>query len=509
MDRREFLTGAGKTVSGFGMISILGGCRESQIRTINAEGRRRPNILWIMMDDGRADTLGCYGRPWARTPHMDQLASQGVRFDVAIVQNPVCVPSRKSMKTGYYSHEVGPVAMGKPPEATPSYLDSEKMERLNNVPNLLDAWTVAGTKPVNVGKIHGFAKSWDSCGDVPAELDVCGRSTSYARERFTNENECLPAEAVYTRTHHWMIGGISPLKPEQTQTWRMGDKAVETLKELIGKDEPFFLRVSFHAPHVACRVPKEYFIDPDTIDLPIPTPEELMNKPKFEQGPLRTYSGSLDLDRQQINLARGTYYGMVSLVDAQVGRMVKVLQEARQLDNTIIAINADQGFQLGEHGMWKKRVFYEQNVRVPLILRFPPRLPQSKVIDEPVEMIDLLPTLMELWGLDVPDGIRGRSLMPLIEGKVRRWREAYFCEIDHSQSMYDELRQGTGRRVMVRTREWKMVFFMDDRVKDKDGALYHLRNDPDEKVNLYRDPKYADVIKHLEHMAQEWDAGRL
>ncbi|MBN1818137.1 MAG: sulfatase-like hydrolase/transferase [Sedimentisphaerales bacterium] len=509
MNRREFLAGAGKTACALGMASIMEGCAESRIRTFKAEGGRRPNILWIMMDDGRSDALGCYGKPWARTPHMDRLACEGIRFEAAIVQNPVCVPSRKSMKTGHYSHEVGPIAMGKSPDTAPSYLDAARMQRLNSEPNLLDAWTAAGVKPINVGKIHGFAGSWDSRGDVPSELDVCGRPTPYAKERFAEEQEYLPAEAVYTRTHRWMIGGISPLAPEQTQTWRLGDKAVDVLKELTEKGEPFFLRISFHAPHVACRVPKEYFVDPAAIDLPIPTAEGLMNKPRFEQGPLRTYSGGLDLNRRQIDLARGTYYGMVSLVDAQVGRLINVLEQAGQLDNTIMAVNSDQGFQLGEHGMWKKRVFYEQNVRVPLILRFPPRLPPNKVVDEPVEMVDFLPTLMELWGLDVPGGIRGRSLMPLIEGKVRQWRKACFCEIDHSQSMYEELRQATGRRVMVRTREWKLIFFMDDRVQDKDGALYHLAKDPDEKVNVYRDPKYTDVIKRLEHMAQEWTAGRL
>jgi arylsulfatase A-like enzyme len=185
--------------------------------------------------------------------------------------------------------------------------------------------------------------------------------------------------------------------------------------------------------------------------------------------------------------------------------LVQVLEKAGLLDNTIIVINSDQGFQLGEHGLWKKRVMYEQNVCVPFIMSCPRLLPTGRVIEEPVEMIDFVPTLMELSGFDAPDGIRGRSLMPLIKGNVKNWRQAAFCEIDHSASMYDELRMDSGRRVMVRTKEWKLIYFMDERVQDKDGALYNLKNDPGETTNLYGKPQYADVVARLENLAREWD----
>lgn len=473
---------------------------------INAQ-ERRPNILWFMLDDGRADALGCYGSSWARTPNLDRLASEGVLFSAAFVQNPVCVPSRRSMKTGFYSHQAGPVAMGRPPERAGAYIDKHLMNRLNKRPNLLDAWTHAGMKPVNVGKLHGFHRSWDRRGDEPKLMNASGRPTGYFRKKFGQGKEILKSKMVFTKTHHWQIGGILPIKPEDTVTWRIGDKALGVLEELAGKKEPFFLRVSFHAPHVACYVPKEYFIDPAKIDLPLPTEEELKSKPRFERGPLHVYGHADHLDREGIDLARGTYYGMVSLVDVQVGRIIDALRKSGRLDNTVIAFNSDQGFQLGEHGLWKKRVFYDQNVKVPFFLRYPPALPRGKTIDELVEMVDFLPTLMELSNLPVPKSIRGRSLVPLARGKVNKWREAVFSEIDHSQSMYEELRRNTGRRVMVRTREWKLVFFMDDRVKDKDGALYDLKNDPWEQRNLYGDPKYNDRIKELEALAEKWDRG--
>ncbi|MHC4118592.1 MAG: sulfatase family protein [Planctomycetota bacterium] len=504
MERRDFLRSAA-----LGITSGIVGVNLCETASAAAnKSDKRPNILWIMLDDGRADTLGCYGAPWAKTPNLDALAKDGVRFEVAIVQNPVCVPSRKSMKTGMYAHQVGPVAMGKAPQTKGDYIDTGAMKRINELPNLLDAWTQAGTRPVNVGKTHGFRKSFDLRGDAPMLLNVVGKPTSYFQQKFGADSDILKAPRAFTKTHGWQIGGVLDIKPEETETWRLGNMAVDTLTELAAKKDPFFLRVSFHAPHVACYVPRQYYTDPKMIDLPLPTDEEVKSKPKFEQGPLHTYCGA-DLTREQIDLCRGTYYGMVSLVDVQVGRIVETLKKSGRLDNTIIAFTSDQGFQLGEHGLWKKRVFYDDNVKVPLIFHCPAVLPAGRVIDEPVEMIDFLPTLMELSGLDVPGNIRGRSLMPLIEGKVRKWRPACFSELDHSQSMYRELRRGTGRRVMVRTKQWKLIYFMDNRVADKDGALYNLKEDPHEQVNLYNKPGHRRVIRRLEGLAEKWDRGEI
>ena len=487
MNRRDFI----KTSVGAGLCGVA-------IASQNPKSRR-PNILWITMDDARADTLGCYGRSWAKTPHMDAIAATGVRFETAIVQNPVCVPSRLSMKSGHYPHVFGKTAMGKPAVVAPEYL-----KRAREVPNLLTAWTQVGMAPVNIGKTHAYQRDWGFQKDVPADFDVLGRTRDEKLNARLKEAGCT-YPAVVTKTHGWAIGGTVPLEPQETTTGLLGDLAVGTLSDLIGKDEPFFLRISFHAPHVACHVPKSHFIDPAKIDLPLPSDGELASKPRFEREQLRTYSGGLDLSPEQIGIARGTYYGMVSLVDDQVGRLVDCLRKAGVLDNTIIAINSDQGWQLGEHGLWKKRVLYDDNVKAPLVLSCPALLPKGKVVAEPVEMIDFIPTLMDLCGLDVPDSINGRSLAPLIRGEVTEWREACFCEIDHSMSMYDELRERSGRRVMARTRQWKLIWFMDEREADKDGALYNLKDDPGERVNLYGRPEHADVVEYLERLCREWD----
>ena len=218
MNRREFLRASGTGLTGMALLSAYSTAMGGRI---NAQ-ERRPNILWFMLDDGRADALGCYGSSWAKTPNLDRLAAEGVLFSSAFVQNPVCVPSRRSMKTGFYSHQAGPVAMGKPPGKPGAYIDQDLMNRLSKRPNLLDAWTHAGMKPVNVGKLHGFHRSWDRRGDQPKLMNASGRPTGYFKKKLGQGKEILKSRMVFTKTHHWQIGGVLPVKPEDTATWRIG-----------------------------------------------------------------------------------------------------------------------------------------------------------------------------------------------------------------------------------------------------------------------------------------------
>ena len=439
-----------------------------------------PSVLWIMLDDGRADALGSYGRSWALPPHMDRIASAGIHFESAIVQNPVCIPSRTSMKASLYAHETGIMAMGKP--AQPRGLYRKKV--LPHYPSLLKLWKKAGIQPKNVGKLHAFSQDWLQHGNPPADLDSHGKPTKHLRLKWRDRL----LSRVLTKTHEWMIGGLLDIPASGVEDV---PRAVERLRQLTATNQPFSLRVSFHAPHVACHISPSHYVDPNRIDLPLPTAAELIKKPRYERENIHIYGGAPDLTTEQIQLARGTYYGMIRLVDDQVGKLLRVLEESNRLSDTIIVINSDQGFQLREHGVWKKRDFYDSNVRVPFIMSASGRLPAGNVVQKPVEMVDFLPTLLELSGFDPPDNIRGRSLLPLILGEMQQWRPACFSEHDYSEDAYDELRKDGGRRVMVRTQEWKLVFLMDQRIQHQERSLYNLRRDPDEQDNLAGDPAYA------------------
>jgi arylsulfatase A-like enzyme len=220
---------------------------------------------------------------------------------------------------------------------------------------------------------------------------------------------------------------------------------------------------------------------------------------------LRVYAGTLDLTPEALQIARGTYYGMVRHVDHEVGRILEKLEALGLLENTIIAVNSDHGLQLGEHGLHKKRNFYEQTICAPLILSAPGRIAPGTVVEEPVEMIDFLPTLMDLSDMVLPEGIRGRSLVPQMKGEGAA-RDATFAELDFSGEMYDELRGNSGRRVMIRTREWKLIEFRDPRVKERDGALYDLKSDPDETVNLFSRGDCQGTVAELETRLAAWEA---
>lgn len=476
MNRRAFLKSAG--LAGLVAAGVVAA------RKAGADGL--PNVLWIMLDDCRPDAFGCYGQPWARTPNFDAIAASGVRFESAAVQCPICVPSRSSMMSAHYAHEVGLMSMGDPP-ADPPYTYHDPSE----LPDLLRAWIDAGIQPTCVGKVHAYTGDWKFEGRPPFR-------------KSDRKAEGKQYEAVKLTTHGWQIGGTVTNHPDDMRPALIADAIIEQLDGIAKSGGPFFLRASFPEPHVPMYVPPQYMIDPDSVTLPYPSQEEIDSKPRFEREQLRIYAGTLDLTREQIQVARGTYFGMVWQVDHEVGRILAKLDELGLRENTIIVVNSDHGVQMGEHGVHKKRNFYDQTILSPLLFAMPGRLKEGVVVREQVEMIDLMPTLLELSGLPIPGGIRGQSLVPLMGGQGGG-REAVFAEIDQSGSMYDELRHDSGRQVMVRTKEWKLIEFRDPRVKDKDGALYDLKNDPGETTNLFGDPAHQETVKMLEDRIAAWE----
>jgi arylsulfatase A-like enzyme len=180
------------------------------------------------------------------------------------------------------------------------------------------------------------------------------------------------------------------------------------------------------------------------------------------------------------------------------------MDERRLLDDTLVVVTSDQGVCLGEHGLFMKRNFYEQSVGGILIVSWPGHLPEGKVIDDPVELIDVVPTMLDAAGIPLPSTVQGRSLLPLIAGR-QPGRDAVFSEIDFSLPQFERYYLPDSRRVMVGTREWKMSYFVQRLGDARDGDLYHLRDDPDELENLWGDKAHADVIARLEARVKGWE----
>ncbi len=452
------------------------------------ESNPPPNILWLMMDGCRPDALGCYGTPWAHTPHIDQIAARGVCFKNATTQCPVCVPSRNSMKTGHYCHEIGKMYSGEKPDITPPYAATAK-----DYPNLLNHWTNRGMRPVNLGKSSAFQKDWDQKADLPARV---------SSRRHDSDKYYAP---VSLTTYGWQIGGTQDIHVDDTIEGVLTDQALDVLKSFADQGTPFFLRISYQPPHVPIQVPPPFMLELDAVNLPFPNKQILDSKPRFEREQLRIYSGTLDLSEHALRVARATYYGMVSMVDYFIGKLMDALNMLGLMDNTLIAVNSDHGQALGENGLHKKRSFYDPVIQAPLIISWPGHLPQNKLITEQVEMLDLIPTFMDIAGMHIPETLSGKSLLPLMLDKETTGREVTYAEIDYSGSMYQPLRENSGRRVMARTRDWKLDYFNDPRVPGKDGALYNLTDDPWEHHNMYCDPACRDVIEELEQCIHDWD----
>jgi len=482
ISRRQFFCETGGL--GIALAGKLGPLGASPaIRT----GKKLPNVLWIMTDDQRPDSLGCYGAGWARTPNIDRIAERGVLFEHAVAQCPVCMPSRTSILTGKYCHTLG-------------ILENVRRRVPESVRPLTAPFIERGYQTVNIGKLHyagkrPFSIARPSPGYGGRAATPFALKAGYDPKKYGVVNLPTPLNVI--------IAGRYPLPEEKTEPAMCVEKAIDFLQSEA--KEPFLLKVSIIAPHTPVLPPRPYdtLIDPSSVRLPLPSKEELEGKSRYEREVLREFQGNSTLTPEQIATARAHYYGFVAMVDHHIGRLLAAVKKRGLMSNTIVAFASDQGVELGEHGIFMKRNFYEQTVKTPLILSWPGRLPEGKRVASPVEMVDFLPTLLELAGLSFEGETAGKSLAKLAQGQRKAFREATFSEIDYGVSQWPSLRDGGGRRVMVRTQRWKMCCFVNQ--ANRDGDLYDLKADPGETKNLFLDKNYSPVISKLSRLLSEWN----
>jgi len=479
--RRRFLITAAQT----GGPLALAGMARARAGTAS---RRPPNILWIMTDDHRPDSLGLSGPAGPKTPHIDRIARRGVHFRHAFSQGPICTPSRSSIITGRYCHAIGVTSNG---------------NRLGpDAPFLTRPLQEAGYQLVNVGKklpapkifdVHVRPPGYGGPGATPYEL----------KPEFADREKELGVLHL-KEEFPIIIAGRYPLPADQTEPAITVTNAIRQIEG--GLKPPWMLRVSTIAPHTPILAPEPFdaMYDPAEVPFQAPTDDELAAKPRYERETLQKCQGSLHLSEEAIRRSRACYHGLVSHVDDQIGRLLAAMDERRLLDDTLVVVTSDQGVCLGEHGLFMKRNFYEQSAGGILIVSWPGRLPEGKTIDDPVELVDVMPTMLDAAGVRPPSTAQGRSLLPLIAGR-EPGRDAAFCEIDFTEPQFDRYYLPNSRRVMVRTQEWKASYFVDRSGDARDGDLYHLADDPDELHNLWGDKTYADVVARLEARVEQWD----
>ena len=401
------------------------------------QAAEKPNVLFVAIDDLRPE-LGCYGSEIAVTPNLDALAKDGLLFQRAYCQQAICAPSRASLLTGARPDTTG---------ITHNYV---KIRELNpDILTLPQHFIANGYETVYFGKIfhQGDTDEEHSWSQQPANISI--KKPRLPGGYALPENQQIAKDnmtrmlAKYGEAARRGLGSGPAYEcadvPDHTYPDGYNTElAIATLKEMVADgDEPFFLALGFHKPHLHWIAPKHYWDLYDPAEIPL---AEHTNGPKngaamglhasFE---LRTRHGipkSGPIEPEMARTLKHAYLACVSYVDAQLGRMIAALKEAGVRDNTIIIVWSDHGWHLGDMGIWGKATNYEIAARVPMMIWTPdmPETNRGKSTDALVELIDIYPTLCDLAGIDQPPHLEGHSFVPLLANPERKWKTAAFSQ---------------------------------------------------------------------------------
>lgn len=466
----------------------------------------KPNVLLILTDQQRRSGLGCYGSPLVQTPAIDSLAREGILFENSFVSNPVCMPSRASLLTGRYPAAHGVKTNGIP--LPPAEITLAEILRRQ------------GYRTAAVGKIHlspyaasrekGSPESrahWESGGRLPLpyygfeEARVCAGSDADWMDYslfLRGIDESIPELLKIEHALRPPSGAPSSWKsaiPEQyhASTW-IGDQCIALLERYAAGPDPFFMHVSFPDPHFPFAPPAPYcdMYDPAAVPLPRRSKQELSSGSPYQRIRLEKLGKALgrpmgEMPEDYIREIIAHTFGMTTLVDRNVGRIVRRLEELGLAENTIVIFTSDHGEHLGDHWLLYKCAVYDELIRVPLIWKLPGPGPKGRKVQGLASLIDVLPTLVDLLGIPSPQGVQGQSFRAALEGKGpegkgpegKSWRgrESVIVQDDDPST-------GDCSRTL-RTERYRLTRYANLGI----GELFDLRADPDEFVNLYDRPE--------------------
>ncbi len=460
-----------------------------------AAGPARPlNLLFVMTDQQRWDAMSCAGNTILDTPNLDRLAREGVRFENAYTNCPICVPARAVMLTGHSIHSV----------RVPRNKDCEHDDGAD-VPTFDNLLARAGYNTEYHGKWHTpykFAATYRNpvrqTGKQASGADIPGTAAAYRTwlEEHVPPREARAGELIdaYSRRPYrpdpldWRFGQAPDAKGAQSGTHgcldvpaeysRTAFTALAVLDALDRIEErPFSLTCSFGPPHPPLVVPTAYHGMYPAAQIPVPA----SNDDPMDNSPYSERAASEEMQRYRngahVRQMISNYYGMVKEVDDWVGRLLDKLDALELADTTLVIFTSDHGEMLGDHGMHSKMVLYEGAARIPLLMRLPSGIRPGAVVTRPVSHIDLFPTILDYLG-QPPATSEGRSLRSLIDGE----------RDDGPDYCVSEWGSASGPTLMTRTEEWKLICAHNPRSPSVD-ALYNLKEDPLELHNLIgKDP---------------------
>ncbi len=446
---------------------------------------RRPNIVMILTDDHAAHSIGCYGSVVNRTPRIDEIAENGARFDSCFVTNSLCSPSRASILTGTYSHVNGVFTLWTPIDASQ--------------PTFITQLKAAGYRTAMIGKWH----MGDGAGHNPEGFDywdVVINQGEYWNPRFLSESGLRTVEGYATDI--------------------ITDLAFDWLESLEG-DDPWCVLIYHKAPHRSWEPKPEHkamYADP------VPVPATF-----FDDYESRTASARRVAMRVAENLSKEDlkedppeglsyedeavwkyqrfmqdYLACVESVDENVGRVIDWLRERDEFDDTLLMYASDQGFFLGDHGWFDKRLMYEESIRMPLVLSYPRKVAAGQVVDQIVSNVDWAQTILDAAGAEPHERMQGRSFFPDLLGDENEVPPAdgfYYRYWEH-----DDWFHKAPAHYGYRTDRYKIIYYYNDGLGlpgagfytyPVEWELYDLVSDPEELHNVYGDPAYATIREEL------------
>ena len=472
----------------------------------NPEMPRAPNLVLVMLDQLRVDCLGAYGSAICKSPLLDAIAAQGMRFDRAYTPTGICSPARASLFTGKYAHRHGILNNVHGPDAIATELRAGE----TTFPALLRD---AGYRTAYVGKWHvGRQRGPQAAGftDVGATDQYLERDLANYRRKLgldpdgplfgvdvNTEYPPLSARADRPYLPFFPVMGRDPYPLEATPQGYFLDSALKLLENISKDGQPFFCVLSFIGPHWPHSLPEPYWsmYDPAAIPSWANFEEDFQDKPQAQQSSLRHY-GVDHWSWKQWAPAVAAYFGSVTMHDEMVGRFVSALDGMGLGDDTMLVITADHGDSTGSHRLFNKGPWmYEEVYRLPLMARWPGVVAPGSHRSEYVSSMDLMSTMLDAAGVPAPDGAGSDSLslLPLLRGEAApEWRQAFVAEFHGDEfGLYSQRMLHAGR--------YKFVFN-----PHSIDELYDLQADPHELVNLAPDSHYEALKDDFESRLQEW-----
>ncbi len=484
-------------VIGIVFMVVLSACTPAK------EDAKQPNIIFIFSDDHATQAIGAYGpthnnpelHNYVQTPHLDQLAAEGMLFENVFCGNSICGPSRATILTGKHSHLHGLIN-------NDDFFNGNQQ----TFPKLLQK---GGYKTAWIGKWHLFSEPKGF--DYYSILTQNGQQGSYYNPVFGTTQGKEP-ETGYTAT-------------------LITDRAIDWLEQAKDSDKPFFLAYSHKTPHREWVPAPEEFELYKGIDLPMPDnfyddystrssalkeqemeiandmnerDLKLVPPPYFNEEQLEQFMASYGPENEAFYKANLSgialiewkyqryakdFLRSVASMDREIGRMLQYLEESGLAENTIVIYSSDQGFYIGEHGWYDKRWMYEESLRMPLIIRWPGVLEGNQKNNDLVQNIDFAPTFLEMAGMSVPDDIQGRSIVPFLQGNsVSDWRDNiyyhYFAYPD-----WHMVKPHYG----IRNDRYKLIHFYTT----NEWEFFDIEEDPSEMNNLYSNMDYITIIENM------------